>query len=860
MKKAAFFSAGLVLLFASSLRAQSGFSAQAYLQYLDQNRDLSTEGLLEQFKSDLAYYQGRPGSGMPDGTAYLDSIALKYGLTEDEKDLLARNRFVVTERLSFGSFGAAFNDVWHKDLPVFLSTDAVLHALHMSYDAILRDVERYILLTALDSLISGLYGKLPDLIGRHNGNEKLALPLEDVDLYVTMARSLLRDSLYFCRIADPDRMHEIWNLIESEQMACLDLFCDIARNIDFSQFRLRGHYTEGFWDPETGEFKQLLAPYFKCMMWLGRIDFWLSPANLWFEAMPREDVEKALLRMNLASCLLNELIDRTGSRSLLEEIDGLLALLVGESDNLTPAELSRIMTDLGITDASLLLDESLYDSYMSALISDASSAQKILSDFMYMDPFSSLPDTLPVSFRLLGQRFIVDSYILGNVVYDRIVYKGRKIFRPLPDPLDALFVMGNDNALPLLRGGLDFYHYATQLSGLRYLVDSYGGDFWSASLYNAWLQAIRSMNPSADTTGLPFFMRTAAWQQEKMNSQLASWAQLRHDNLLYAKPSYTGGIICSFPHSFVEPNPDFFNRIAAYADQAQTVLSPYLDARRELIDAVQYFPRLKNLMLQLEALARKEINREPFTDAEKQFLKDMVVTGGICGMPMVSGWYSQLFYVDTDVELADYPVADIHTQPTEESGLEVGRVLHAGTGKVNLGVFLADSPSNEFHPTAFVGPLMSYYEKITENYDRFTDERWHELVEQDALPARPDWVNIYLADQNGSLRGAGREIPSILYSGVDEKASIPTQFTVTGSYPNPFNSSTAIGFFIPDPADIRISIHDLTGRTVEVPADGRYAAGRHEVFWNAGRRPSGLYFCSVKAGDKAATIKLMLVR
>jgi len=266
------------------------------------------------------------------------------------------------------------------------------------------------------------------------------------------------------------------------------------------------------------------------------------------------------------------------------------------------------------------------------------------------------------------------------------------------------------------------------------------------------------------------------------------------------------------------------------------------------------------LMLQLEILARKEIDREPFTEAEKKFLKEMVAAGGNCGEPLVSGWYSYLFYLNTDVDLADFPVADIHTQPTDEAGFVVGRVLHAGTGKVNLGVFLADSPSLDFEPVAFAGPVMSYYEKVTENFDRFTDERWNELVEQDALPARPDWVNIYLADKNGSLRGAGREIPSILYSGVDEKAVVPAQFAVTGSYPNPFNSSTRIQFFIPDPAELRVSIHDMRGRIICDLAQGRHPAGGHEVLWNAGSSPSGLYFCRVKAGDAVRTIKMILVR
>ena len=152
------------------------------------------------------------------------------------------------------------------------------------------------------------------------------------------------------------------------------------------------------------------------------------------------------------------------------------------------------------------------------LVSSADYGQRILSNFFIMNPFSSEPDDLPISFRLMGQRFIIDSYIFSNVVYDRIIYEGLKIWRPMPDPLDALFVIGNEDALPLLREELDRYKYSSQLSALRYLVDAYDDSYWNESLYNTWLQAIRMLNPPSDKTGFPFFMQTVAWQQEKLNT------------------------------------------------------------------------------------------------------------------------------------------------------------------------------------------------------------------------------------------------------------------------------------------------------------------------------------------------------
>ena len=48
-------------------------------------------------------------------------------------------------------------------------------------------------------------------------------------------------------------------------------------------------------------------------------------------------------------------------------------------------------------------------------------------------------------------------------------------------------------------------------------------------------------------------MQTAAFWQKMMNTQFSSWTELRHDNLLYAKQSYSGGTICSYPYGYVEP-------------------------------------------------------------------------------------------------------------------------------------------------------------------------------------------------------------------------------------------------------------------------------------------------------------------
>ena len=75
-----------------------------------------------------------------------------------------------------------------------MSTDALLHAWHMSYDAILMDVETHLLISQLDTLLASLHRRVPALATAYPGNPGMDLMLQDVDLYLTVARRLLTEN------------------------------------------------------------------------------------------------------------------------------------------------------------------------------------------------------------------------------------------------------------------------------------------------------------------------------------------------------------------------------------------------------------------------------------------------------------------------------------------------------------------------------------------------------------------------------------------------------------------------------------------------------------------------------------------
>jgi len=315
-------------------------------------------------------------------------------------------------------------------------------------------------------------------------------------------------------------------------------------------------------------------------------------------------------------------------------------------------------------------------------------------------------------------------------------------------------------------------------------------------------------------------MKTAAWQQQKINTQLAAWTQLRHDNLLYAAQSYTGSIACCFPHSYVEPYPDFYESIANFAKQAQTFFETTYgnEDNYSIKRIINYYTSFEEINIRLKTLAEKELAKEEFTEEEVEFLKNMLHREIGCGGLDLTGWITDLYYnYDSDLLDPDFITADIHTQPTDEIGNVVGNVLHVGNGTIDLGVFLAPSPSNNFEMMAFVGPVSSYYEYVNGNFERTNDEEWSMKVFNNEVGERPDWVNIYLATKEGDKRTKGRELPGLREGDVPSNISLSKSLESFQLYPNPATNAVQIITQINQPNEnVMLQIADITGKIVNV--------------------------------------------
>ncbi len=82
---------------------------------------------------------------------------------------------------------------------------------------------------------------------------------------------------------------------------------------------------------------------------------------------------------------------------------------------------------------------------------------------------------------------------------------------------------------------------------------------------------------------------------------------------------------------------------------------------------------------------------------------------------------------------------------------------------------------------------------------------------------------------------------------------------------NPFRNGAELVLSLPDRAQVRLLVYDVTGRVVRVLEDQEMAAGTHSVHWDGrddqGRmRSSGIYLARLETGAETRTVKLTLLR
>ena len=89
---------------------------------------------------------------------------------------------------------------------------------------------------------------------------------------------------------------------------------------------------------------------------------------------------------------------------------------------------------------------------------------------------------------------------------------------------------------------------------------------------------------------------------------------------------------------------------------------------------------------------------------------------------------------------------------------------------------------------------------------------------------------------------------------------LPSDFSLSQNFPNPFNPTTSITFDVPRRSSLRLAVYDVLGRKVMTLSEGVYEAGSYSVNADFSRHASGIYIYRLEAGSFIQVRKLVVAK
>jgi len=677
--------------------------------------------------------------------ANYDSFTQEVPLTNEGRDLLYKNGFVVIENLFDAELiNETYRDLKVADVPIFITSDSLLHLYHIQFDETLKRVEEkefYDDLWKLDkALLEASIEDYNEAKENNSSSEEVTEAARRNVAYFAVALSLLEPK--------PDQIGQSWE--DSEKIVLFDsedakqysaevpsfVKNDVEAELalieanegfeispifkydeDYSQYIPRGHYT----------YSEKLKNYFKAMMWHGRISMLLQPDMISAEesttegsAAEESTAEESVLEVSeneasiqtIQALLISDHFDRDKDlRTGWDRIYDVTAFYVGFSDYLGPYEYAKALDTVFGNDRKEI---SFDNENLTALKAELAryESPKIYGGTGEIISAGSETEneTLEATkgFRFMGQRYTPDSYILQKLS---------------PPALNIMDLLGSGRAREHLKnmGISENEEYKERHVSLENEFGAFDEEDWNENLYWAQLYALKPLLVSYPE-GYPTFMQTEAWEDKQLNTALASWTELRHDTILYVKQAYFTGPPYNPEEKrvegYVEPVPEFYARMLALTKMAHNGL-----AEMEVLDeqSDRDFTILERTLEKLLEISIKELENEELTDQEYKFIRNF----GQNIAPMLEN-------VDRKSQTSIL-VADVYT----DMG---GRALEEGTGKLDLIVVAYKQPDGRIVLGA--GPVMSYYEFWQPSGERLTDEEWEDMLETNP-PERPEWVESF---------------------------------------------------------------------------------------------------------------------
>ena len=683
-------------------------------------------------------------------------------LSSRDWPLLAKNGFVAAGETSPQMY-QVYENTDYENLPIFVTSDSLLHLNHLMFDYLLRGVETDELMPTAIALVEHHLkaaksqrtkaataiakaalrneaffavaarlalgevqsGAKPAAVSDDDalGQDRAAMRARTQRAQNALLAKWTSDLRATLRDVSPDA-----NQLANQELALIRKHAGLESSpifggklnlgdantalqderIDYSDLQPRGHYTRS----------EVLRRYFLMTHWLSGAPFRRNEAG----------ARRVLLMMQAN--------DAT-SKARHAKIVRVLETFVGGADDDDFTAYDRIAREVWGNVAPNIED-------------DAKMAQFV--EKINALPLPRIAPSRGAAFRFLPQPYTADAEAMQNLTYDGTPpdVGTRETPRYFALGLDVMGVLGSDRARQILDNtqfqgtffnfGLketQYENYDAQFRDERQKFAAFSTNDWNKNLYTRTLYAILPLLQAPSSTRYAF-TQNAAWTDKSLNAALGAWTELKHDTMakqpVAPEAGGEGGLseapLWDQPRGFVEPSPQVIARLTELAREEKQVLASigYLSPDRK-----QRLETYIALLQMLAGLEKKQNANVPLSAQEVEQLR------------FYGAFLEHLTIVTAEGEGGSMEGPDMAIVADVASAfstrLQKLLALEEGVGHA-LPIYVAVERNG--HREIARGAVFTYYEFTQPAENRLTDEKWRDLL-RDNPPKLPSWTGSFIS-------------------------------------------------------------------------------------------------------------------
>ena len=584
----------------------------------------------------------------------------------------------------------------YQEFPSFVTTDLYLQLYHLYFDCMLKEIEEESLIKLMTEMARNMYDVMHQQAANTNNEEIWAYANHNA-VFFAVAYQLLTGKA----IGTPEEQAEAKPEVEKAITAKNNFsdFMEDYKSIEYpySLFRPRGHYSRN----------ETLQRYFRGMMWLQSVPFGLDN--------PDEVAEAVVMAYALDS--------HPQAKQNYDTFNKLITFLMGQPDNLSIPQVIAEVKKIGLPLEDLLANKQKMDELKESLKKIGDKQTRIRPAFEM---------TSHNKICLMPQRYQPDAEVLLNTVD----YENKPTQRATPKGLDFFAAMGVSAAERILmEEKQEWKGFKPALDNMKKRMQEID---WNETIATQWMNTLKVLNDKGEN--LPYFMVTPEWDKKNMNAVLASWAELKHDAILYAKQPFGaecggGGLPEPMVKGYVEPNINFWKKAIELLNNTENLLKEQHMLTQKVSEATG---RLREEAQFLLNISEKEIAGTPLTDEENDQIECIGSTFENISLNLVrqpdqylDGW-SNVEGADKKVALvADVYTANANNNPNKS-------ILFEAVGLADE-IYVVVEIDGYLYLTR--GAVLSYREFIQSiDEPRLTDEEWQEQLEKNPRKGVPEWM------------------------------------------------------------------------------------------------------------------------